>query len=670
MKKSVIVLCLLLLPVLLFASGKSEGEKTTGKATSEQAAKAVYGAEGLIQTFEGGKRGPLPIKFFQSPILDERVAKGELPPVEERLPDEPMVVEPIEGIGKYGGILRVPGLGPGTAGEICGFQETHPFHLNKTSSEVLPEFAKGLEYTQNFKVLTIFLREGLKWSDGAPFTTEDFIFWWEDVMMNEEIRPGGPYTWWKVMGEFPTFTAVDDFTLRIDFPKPYKPMMGGLTSWMGQQMLLYEPKHYLTEWHIKYNPKAGDLAKEEGFDHWYEAFLEHHNVGWGQWEKRGKPVLKPWMQVDITQTARIYERNPYYFAVDTVGNQLPYIDGIHLITCGDEEMINMKTIAGDLDFASRMLEVGNYPLYKKNAEQGGYRVLDWKRGEASAMSFAFNLNHDDAQLNRIFSDVRFRRAMSLAINRDEINETVFYGLATPTQNTVDPACSFFKQEWAEKDAEYAPKKANALLDEMGLKWDSDKKFRLRADGKPITFNIELIQGVSPDMEKITELVKEYWAATGVKVTFTTVERALHGTRMNANDYDVSWWAVDGMEEYHVYIPGMPQIQPDRAAISWARDWAQWWHSGGEDGEEPPEKFRWLFETFDNWYTAESEDEYQSLAEQIFDFYADEMLVIGTVGYAPMPTVVNKNLMNVPEDAYYGENSFWGIVVLPMQFSYK
>jgi len=625
----------------------------------------------VVTQTEGVIIAEVPEEYNEVPMLKEMVDAGILPPVEERLPvpEDVLVIQPLEEIGQYGGTFWGASLGPGTMWDPeHGQIENFMLMVNNSASEILPDVAKGWEISEDCKTFTLFLRRGMKWSDGGPFTVDDILFWWEDYANNEVLSPEGPPNWWLIGGEFPTFEKVDDYTLRLHFAEPFPGVLGTIANWQTIQDLFFYPKHYLSKWHIKYNPNADELAKEEGYDHWWQAFKRHKTVGWSSdaW-RQDSPVVSPWMLEEVTPTGRVWVRNPYFFAVDTAGNQLPYIDRIFVITCGDREMVNMKTIAGELSFSGMMLEIENYPLYMENTEKGDYRVLTWKASQAEMMQFSFNLNHPDTVLREIFQDVRFRQAMSLAINRDEINEVVYYGQAVPIQSTISPDASFYKKEWGEAYAQYDPERANALLDEMGLEWDSKHRYRLRPDGKKLTVIMEAVEGIG--QFKICELVKEYWENLGLRIALKTVERSFHQERIEAGLLDVGMWASDRMEELRAWTPRMMKFNP-RSEMAWAVQWGVWRDTNGEEGEEPPEEWKRQWETMEEWYAATDPEEYKRLAQEIFDFFAEQLVCIGTVGYAPRPVVAKNNLRNVAETAYFADGTNWEKSVFPMQWFLK
>ncbi len=623
----------------------------------------VYATPGEYEQITGKKVG----KYNEAPMLRIKVAAGELPPVEERLPEEPLVIDPLEEIGQYGGTLHEASLGPGTMWDVQhGMIEQQMFQVNNSVTKMRAEVAKSYELSKDKKILTVYLRKGMKWSDGYPFTVDDILFWWEDYAHNEELSPGGVPSWLGWTGG-EEFEKVDDYTLRIHFPKPRPPIVNLMSNWNTIQNFFYDPKHYLEKYHIKYNPDADKLAKEEGYDHWWQLFDAKREVGWWAWDHVGIPVVSPWMLQKITPTGRIWVRNPYFHAVDSAGNQLPYIDKAIVATMGNEEMVSMRTVAGELSFSGYFLWPADYPLFTKNAEKGNYRVLVWKASSASVGQLAFNLNHPDSVLRKIFQDIRFRRAMSLAINRDEINEVIFYGRAEPAQSTVDPGCSYYKEEWARAYAQYDPERANELLDSMGLDWEKNHRWRLRPDGKPLSVSMPIVEGMAP--VKLYELVGEYWREVGVRVNIKVVQRSFYGERADAGELDVGTWSSDRMQEFRNYIPGSTKFNP-LSEMAYAVKWGLWRQSGGESGWEPPEDWKKQWERMEKWYMATTEEEYQKLAKEIWGFFSEKLILIGTVRFPPSPIVVKNNLRNVPEEAYYGDGPNWEKSVFPTQWFFK
>jgi len=599
-------------------------------------------------------------RFNEAPVLRTKVAAGILPSVGGRLPEEPLVVKPLEEIGQYGGTLNAVATAPMTWEDPAQMRSRHIADYTLDLSEIVPVVFKGWEYSKDKKSLTVYLRKGMRWSDGAPFTTKDVLFWYEDILRNKELTPiiGDMF---KPGGELMKMEVVDDYTFRLHFAVPNPRFHYRFAACIAYPWSfgIYAPKHYLKKWHIKYNPEADELAKGEGYDHWWQAF-HFHGISMTHQQDPNLPTLHPWVLKKRTPTLEIFERNPYYWMVDTAGNQLPYIDELVSNVAGDVETANLKVISGEIDLVGMGLSLQNYPLYKENEKKGNYRVLLWQNTNSTEASLAFNLNHKNPVLRKIFQDVRFRRAMSLAINRDEISEVVYRGRAVPRQETALPTCSFYKEEWDKAYAQYDPEKANALLDEIGLKWDEDHKWRLRPDGKTLAVTIEYWAGETPKTP-IMELVKEYWEAIGVKTDIKSEERSFYEQRAQAGELDVGVWHGGRNTEVTLYTGNGYIFNPASGGWEWGycRQWGLWFTTDGKEGEEPPEEVKELYKWFKDWFVAPTQQEYTQLAQKIFDFHAKNIWMIGTVGLAKQPIIAKNNLRNIPGQAYFGcGNEFW------------
>jgi len=577
-------------------------------------------------------------KFNEAPMLRTKVAAGELLPVEERLPEEPFVEEPFEEIGQYGGTLHVLAVNPTGWNDVQDVRDptlTSLFEPSKDGEHPVPNIAKGFKWSEDFKTLTIYLRKGLKWSDGYPFTADDILFVINDVYQNKELTPTPPF-WLSPTKEIKKAEKVDDYTVNINFPEPYPafeaslttPRMGQLcTSWSAG---IYSPKHYLKRWHIKYNPKANELAKEEGFERWWQAYKHHAQILPLQ-NDLDLPSMGVWILKKKTTSAKVFERNPYYWKVDPAGNQLPYIDKV-VSTIVDPEVYQLKVISGEADFAMRGLSLKNYPLYKENEEKGDYHVVLIPGINGSELVLELNLNHPDLVLRKICQDIRFRRALSVAINRAEINDSVFFGKAVPRQWTWVPNYPGvdYKEEWAKAYAQYDPELANQLLDEMGLTKRDKDGFRLRPDGKPILLVIEYVEGELNG--PILELVKEYWESVGIKVFLKPESVDLWHTRMQSSDHGVT--AVTFAEVTSWVGPNMI-------------NWFNWFETGGKEGEEPPEEYKEEARNWRKWSLASAVGkEKTEIMTKLGDSQARNLWGIGTVGMAPVPLIVKNDLGNV------------------------
>jgi len=595
-------------------------------------------------------------KFNEAPMLRTLVAAGELPPVEERLSEEPLVVEPIEEIGEYGGTLHEVYPGHRTFERLDFASERM---LRITEGGVAPNIAKDYKFSKDGKVLTLYLRKGMKWSDGAPLTADDIMFWYKDVLLNKELNPVTPKAW--APGGRMKMKKIDDYTVEVNFTIPYPLLIKEIAHAGGVRAL---PKHYFTKYHIKYNPKANELAKKEGLDYWWKLFNQKV-IAWEDYKTPG-PTLDAFVLKARGTNYAVFERNPYYWKVDPAGNQLPYIDRIVVIDVADKEVYNGKIVAGEVDLAGMETELRNLSLYKEGAEKGNYRVLLWQRVQGVDVCYQPNQTYNkDPVLRKIFRDVRFRRALSLAINREEINETLYYGLAVPRQTTVIPQSEYYEEEFAKAYAQYDPEEANRLLDEMGLRWDENHEYRLRPDGKRLTIILEYCEMETPKTHT-TELVKEY----GIDLRAKVISGELDSVRYVGNMVQMGLWHADRCGFLFDLEPFWFVPMRHGWECTWAPLWAQWYVTGGEKGEEPPEEAKRNIERWKRMQTTLDKEERIRLGKEILRSQAENLWTIGTVGLAPHPVIVRNNLRNVPEKALLGWDYYWTLPQKPEQYFLK
>jgi len=597
------------------------------------------------------------LAYNEAPMLRVKVAAGELPPVEERLPEEPSVVEPLEEIGQYGGTLYVFPLNPSPWNDLQESTDRgmHIGRMAEDGTTVLGDLAKGFDFSEDSKSLTIYLREGAKWSDGYPFTADDVVFMFEDMHWNDKVKT------WNWLLPVKRAIKIDDYTVRLETDEPYPGLLPRLVTPAGGDWCAYHPKHYLKKWHIRYNPDADKLAKEEGFDNWWEAFFYHY--WWAPTTDLDKPTMQPWILTEFTTTTKVFERNPYYVKVDTAGNQLPYADRI-VSTIVDPEVYQMKIIAGEASVAYVNTSFDNYPLYKENEEAGGYQVNLIPGISYTDVGFGLNLNQSDPIKRKLYQDVRFRQALSLAINRAEINDSVFFGRAVPRQMTTLPSSSFYKPEWAEAYAQYDPEEANRLLDEIGLTERDENGFRKRSDGKTVFLLVEHCPELRSVPISALELVKEYWEAVGLKVLVKALGGNIFWDRQQDPDHDIIA-TNKASTEIREYLIQREDWVCGSSYFAWAPTWGLWlganadvkagvktledFEGGKLPGEEPPQEIKTLFQWGEELaQTRIGSKEYKDLWTKICDFHAENLLIIGAVGMVPVPYIAKKNIGNVPK----------------------
>ena len=598
-------------------------------------------------------------QYREAPVLAEMVANGELPPVDERLPLEPALLEPIESVGRYGGTIYVHATNNAPWGDLQEETERGSYlgRFRFDRLEVEGNLAKGFEQAADDQSITIFLREGAKWSDGAPFTADDVIFMYEDMHWHEEIET------WMWLPQARRAIKVDDYTVRLETDVPYPVLTLKMAEPAGGDWHSYYPKHYLQKWHIRYNEDANALAKEEGFDTWVDAF--RHHFWWNPRQDMNFPTMQPWVLTQSDTTNKVHDRNPYYWKVDAEGQQLPYVDRI-VTDIVDSETYHLKIIAGESDVAFVNTAFENFSLYKQSEDAGGYNVVLLPGNKGADVGFRVNQNHPDPVKGGIYRDVRFRQAISLAIDRDDLNNALFFGLAVPRQFTILPSATYYKPEWGEAYADFDPGRANELLDAVGLSERDNQGFRVGADGKTFELAVEYgVGGEAGDPTASLELVKEYWENVGIKVLLKSWESGYFWERMQDPEHEIAFHAEQSKE--------VRSFMVERESWTAARGWAPLWQAwliadanikdgsstladyGGElPGEEPPDYVKQLFQWGeDRIQTQLGSPEYHDLSQKIYDWHAEHLVHIGAVGQAPLVYIANKKLGNVPKEFYTG-----------------
>ena len=582
------------------------------------------------------------LTFSERPDFASQVAAGTLPPVEQRLPEEPLVVLPYVDCGEYGGTLRgfARAYESGTS-EILSWRQLNMVRYSDDMATVVPNVAKGWKWNDDYTEVTFYLRKGHKWSDGEPFTADDVAFWANDIINNKDIHKQTPFPWSIGMRA----EKIDETTVMLRFDKPYPAVLQYLSG-IGSYFTPYANMHFLAPMHIEYNPNADEEAKAAGYDDWVARFGTY----WNKWkdavvatpEGVKVPTLESHLMVDIDTQRRIYEVNPYYFKVDSSGQQLPYIQKMNERFL-DKELWPIEIMNGNLDQKSQNMPVPDFPVFKENEAQGNYKVA--LPPGALGPVLIFNQTHKDPVLRKIYADVRFRQAMSLAIAREELNELIFLGLSEPRQAV--PVAGFITPEDENYMIEYDPERANALLDEMGLKRGADG-IRLRPDGKPLTvlweFSTQFV--FTPEFPT---LIAGWWNDVGINALVKEVTSQALREKGAANDIDI---ATEWDEPFEpVLISNVsPMVVPfsDFTPLMGV-PWRDWLNSGGASGEEPPEWAKRLAEIAEVWPSlVPGSERFTELSRELVKIHRDNLIVIGTVGRIPKPNVVSNRLRNVPK----------------------
>ena len=595
-----------------------------------------------------------PTEFSEAPSLAEMVAAGDLPPVEDRLPEDPMVIKPLGEIGKYGGTWRRGFTGPADGENMMRINNSSRLLAwDYSGSYVVPSLLAGWDIQDEGRKYILYLRKGAKWSDGMPFTADDFLFWYEDVALNPDIFPSPPPEM-VIAGEPGLMEKIDDYTISYTFKEPYPLFLDILA---GHNMVAaapegslgtggggYAAKHYMSQFLPKYSSEeeVTAKAKELGFESWLDMYLFHSYPA----RNPDLPVMSPWVtERPVIDPIWSMKRNPYYWAVDTEGNQLPYIDEIVINLAEDREVLLLRALAGEIDFQGRHISISRLPVLIENMETGDYRV-DIGRGFCHSAGFHFNHSYDgDAEIQSWIRNVDFRRALSLGIDRDQINEAYFLGLGVGGSVMCSPDLpSTAGEEYVTKWATHEPDQANEMLDAIGLTEKDDEGFRLRTDGSGERLRIE-IGMVAGGNEPIAEMVKDHWKDIGIWADLKAQERSLFETEARANKHQIGIWGNGGASQLWLYPRHVLPVNTNEAYMG--PEIARWFVSGGEDGMAPPyPEMERALELFRKGATVGAEER-NKIGQEIWMLVVDQVWSMGTVGQSAGVAVTKNNMGNVP-----------------------
>jgi peptide/nickel transport system substrate-binding protein len=586
-----------------------------------------------------------PLRAEEAPLLAAAVKEGKLPAEADRLPKEPrvMTIDAATGRepGKRGGTIRTLMSEQGDLRLMTVYGYARLISYN-SSLELKPDILLAYENEGN-KVFTLHLRPGHRWSDGSPFTAEDFRYQWEDIFTDKDMERGGLDPSLLADGKPPKFEVIDDLTVRYSWEDPNPLFLPALAA--TRPLDIYSASAYLKQFHAKYadaDKLAAEVAKEKVKD-WTRLQIRMGRSY--RFENPYLPTLQPWTnRTDPPANRYVFERNPFYHKVDQNGVQLPYVDQV-VVNIAESSIIPAKTGSGESDLQERYLSFGDYTFLKEGEKRNNYTVRLWTVGKGSAVALFPNLNANDAGWRTLFRDVRFRRAMSLGIDRAEINQVLFAGLAKEGASTVLPGTALFRDELGAAYAEFDLDKANALLDEMGLKRGADG-FRQMADGRRLDLIIEST-GESSMEADVLELVTEDWAKLGIKLLTRTSQRDIFRSRVAAGETNMSVWAgVDNGAPTPDFSP-KEFVPSDPYQLQWPM-WGTYVSTQGTAGQKIDDPTaQKLVELYDQWIDAQDVETRKKIWDEILDINADQVFSIGIVTATLVPVVVSNKLHNVP-----------------------
>ncbi len=582
----------------------------------------------------------------------------ELPPLEDRIPEEPLVYAPYHAVGTYGGTLDV--LSNATEAGTSDFLSVRHVNLVRYLDDlqtIVPNVAKGWEWNDDFTQLTFFLRKGHKWSDGAPFTADDVKFWYDNLSLDSKVIPK-PKDYVLVAGKRMDVEVIDPQTVRFHLPAPKPGLLAHFATSFAQG---FQPKHFLGQFHPDINPDADKLAQEAGFENGLAVIAAYFgNSDWtdtpspllnspelvGNLPADVIPTLESHIYITDTTEGRHLVANPYFHIVDTQGNQLPYISEQDEVYINDNEVRILKLVTAEADYKSQSLQLPSAPMLLENQEAGDYTID--LRPEITVPTLAFNVTSEDLGKREAFGDLRFRQAMSVAINRDELNEVVFFGLGAPRQYIgFSPRPSFIDESWETYYTDHDPDLANSLLDDLGMVDTDGDGFRELPNGEKVTLNLQFAtQGIAG---QVVELVGQYWADVGVQTTVKEVTPDEYRSAQSANQLDVMLWRksqplaiVLGNNE--LWVPPFENYFGIRTGMLWA----EWVDSGGTAGVEPPDYVKQLIDDINAFQSAEAGSaEFEMLGQRLVKNMTENLLFIGTV-QGPSPVYHRNALKNFVE----------------------
>ncbi len=590
----------------------------------------------------------------ESPDLAAQVAAGTLPPVWERIPSQPMIIPTLQdGIGEYGGMVRRFYLGPADGCNFFRLSRASLARFSQDGLSFIPSIARGWEVSDDGMEWTFFLREGMKWSDGDDFNADDFVWQYENVLLNADLTPSPP-TFLRIGNQAGSIMKVDDTTVKFIFPQPNFLFLEIVAQadeacYGASRNVPWAPSHYMSQFHIDFNADAEMDAQANEYETWEQYYdaMTQYNLN------PEKPTLAPWKFTNpLGDQVVMSERNPYFWAVDPAGNQLPYLDGIQLTLVENTELGTLRAVQGEIDMQGRHIQLDQFTTLKQGESGGGYQVLTWPTFAGSDVAFFFNMSLPGPTGEAIRTK-EFRQALSLAIDRSAIQEIQFLGLGTIRQGVPSPAHPHYPgDDIANLRTEYDPDAANAMLDSVFPERDGEG-WRL-SNGERIVMSVTVTDafGTWPDAAQV---VGRAWEAVGVKSDVNQTTRSQHTTRWQTNEWAVMVWNEDTAG---FTFSSINKRAPENIGTFHGPGCAQWLQTGGRDGNPDAQGFPCPQETLDllDMHLAGPglpPAERNALGKEIYRTIVENQYNIGIVGLSPMVqgVIVKKNeLRNVPDTA--------------------
>ena len=597
--------------------------------------------------------------LIETPGLVSAVASGTLPPVKQRVPEMPQIVEFREEFrpGEHGGELRrVTGKQKDIRQMVIyGYARLVGYNTNL---DLVADILQKIEVVEG-RQYTLHLRKGHRWSDGHPFTSEDFRYYWEDVANDPELGKRGLPRKLLVDGEAPLVEFLDDYTVRYSWSRANPYFLPALAG--PRPLYIYKPAHYLKQFHRRYQSeeRIAQLVEENNARNWMSVHFKRDRPY--KATNPDLPTLQPWYNSTYPPSERfVFKRNPFYHRIDQNGRQLPYIDRV-IVNIASGKLIPAKTGADESDLQARYLRMDNYTFLKQAEKRYPFEVRLWKIAKGAHAALLPDLNNQDETMRELLRDRRFRRALSLAINRFEINQIVYFGLARESNNTVLPESPLFRPKYQKDWAQFDLQQANALLDELGLVKRDDRGVRIMSDGRPLEILIQTA-GESTERTDILELVHDSWLQAGIKLYTIASTREVFRNRIFAGEAMMSIWS--GLENGLPTANTSPQeLAPTtKYQYQWPK-WGQYYESSGQSGVKPEDaKAAQLVELVKEWRRRADDEDRERIWHRMLEIHSEEVFTIGIINSVQHPVVVNQHLNNVPQVGFYNiePGSYFGI----------
>ncbi|MCZ4346681.1 ABC transporter substrate-binding protein [Devosia neptuniae] len=586
----------------------------------------------------------------QAPELDALVASGDLPPLEERLPANPLVLN-ADSIGTYGGTWHMGMRGGGDNGLIVKTVAYEGLvRFDQEWKTVVPNLAESWEANEDATEYTFHLRQGVKWSDGTPFTSADIEFAVE--IYNDPDYPAG--SWIDNVNNPVHLEVIDDYTFKFRFDQPNGMLMDEMASVNGIHITSLQ-KAYCSQFHPKYNENAAAEAEAKGFSSW--ALYLQDRCAWG-WEtirfsNPDLPTLYAWV-IDQPLSANAshvtWDRNPYYWKVDAEGNQLPYMDHLDMRVSESIEELTLLALNGEIDFQERHIATNtNKPLFYDGQEAGDYHLGEIIPSASNTLVLQLNFNHDDPVKRALYQDKNFRIGISEAIDREEIVDVVFTGQGEPFQVAPRPESPFYDEELAKQYTEFNPESAIEHLEAAGLTETNGDGVRLMSDGRPAKITVDVISSLRPEWIDILEIMQLQLSSVGIEIELNNIDRTLFYDKRPGNEFDAQVWAGDGglevVQEPRYYFPANDESV-------WAWRWAQWFNgTRPEIAEEPADWAKEQMELYKQIRSSSDPDQRADLMKQILAITKEQFPVIGVSLMPNGYSIIKNNLGNAPETMF-------------------